>query len=109
MSVSLTHPLCFVVLTNSIVAERDQICLAVMEAYCNVLYFTQMTEAMQVQVTIATSNLQLAQRQEQLGQKSHADVIQLEAEHLNAQLKYFIKSCVVRYYNGISYIEQMEF
>ena len=32
-----------------------------------------------------------------------------QAEHLNAQLKYFIKSCVVRYYNGISYIEQMEF
>ena len=59
---------------------RDQICLAVMEAYCNVLYFTQMTEALQVQVTTATSNLQLAQRQEQLGQKSHADVIQLEAD-----------------------------
>ena len=67
---------------------RDQICLAVMEAYCNVLYFTQMTEALQVQVTTATSNLQLAQRQEQLGQKSHADIIQLEADLAEREYQY---------------------
>ena len=67
---------------------RDQICLAVMEAYCNVLYFTQMTEALQLQVTTATSNLQLAQRQEQLGQKSHADVIQLEADLAEREYQY---------------------
>ena len=67
---------------------RDQICLAVMEAYCNVLYFTQMTEALQVQVTTANSNLQLAQRQEQLGQKSHADVIQLEADLAEREYQY---------------------
>ena len=67
---------------------RDQICLAVMEAYCNVLYFTQMTEALQVQVTTATSNLQLAQRQEELGQKSHADVIQLEADLAEREYQY---------------------
>jgi outer membrane protein len=67
---------------------RDQICLAVMEAYCNVLYFTQMTEALQVQVATATSNLQLAQRQEQLGQKSHADVIQLEADLAEREYQY---------------------
>ena len=67
---------------------RDQICLAVMEAYCNVLYFTQMTEALQVQVTTATSNLQLAQHQEQLGQKSHADVIQLEADLAEREYQY---------------------
>ena len=30
-----------------------------------------------------------------------------QAEHLNAQLKYFIKSCVVRYYNGTPYLEQL--
>lgn len=67
---------------------RDQICLAVMEAYCNVLYFTQMTEALQVQVTTTTSNLQMAQRQEQLGQKSHADVIQLEADLAEREYQY---------------------
>lgn len=67
---------------------RDQICLAVMEAYCNVLYFTQMTEALQVQVATANSNLQLAQRQEQLGQKSHADVIQLEADLAEREYQY---------------------
>ena len=67
---------------------RDQICLAVMEAYCNVLYFTQMTEALQVQVATANSNLQLAQRQEQLGQKSHADLIQLEADLAEREYQY---------------------
>ena len=67
---------------------RDQICLAVMEAYCNVLYFTQMAEVLQVQVATATSNLQLAQRQEQLGQKSHADVIQLEADLAEREYQY---------------------
>lgn len=67
---------------------RDQICLAVMEAYCNVVYFTQMTEALQVQVATANSNLQLAQRQEQLGQKSHADVIQLEADLAEREYQY---------------------
>ena len=67
---------------------RDQICLAVIEAYCNVLYFTQMTKALQVQVATANSNLQLAQRQEQLGQKSHADVIQLEADLAEREYQY---------------------
>lgn len=71
---------------------RDQICLAVMEAYCNVLYFTQMTEALQVQVATANSNLQLAQRQEQLGQKSHADVIQLEADLAEREYQYITMS-----------------
>ena len=67
---------------------RDQICLAVMEAYCNVLYFTQMTEALQFQVATANSNLQVTQRQEQLGQKSHADVIQLEADLAEREYQY---------------------
>ena len=71
---------------------RDQICLAVIEAYCNVLYFTQMTEALQVQVATANSNLQLAQRQEQLGQKSHADVIQLEADLAEREYQYITMS-----------------
>ncbi len=59
---------------------RDQICLAVMEAYCNVVYFTEMAEVLSQQVATAQNNLFLAQRQEQLGQKSYADIIQLEAD-----------------------------
>lgn len=59
---------------------RDEICLAVMEAYCNVIYFFEMMEVLQGQVETAKENLLLAQRQEELGQKSYADVVQLEAD-----------------------------
>ena len=59
---------------------RDEICLAVMEAYCNVLYFSEMKVVVEGQVQTAKDNLLLAQRQEELGQKSYADVVQLEAD-----------------------------
>ena len=59
---------------------KDEICLAVMEAYCNVVYFSEMMEVLQGQVETAKENLLLAQRQEELGQKSYADVVQLEAD-----------------------------
>ena len=38
---------------------EDQICLATMEAYCNVLYYTEMEKAIQSQVTTAEKALQL--------------------------------------------------
>ncbi len=59
---------------------KDEICLAVMEAYCNVVYFSEMKEVVEGQVATAKENLLLAQRQEELGQKSYADVVQLEAD-----------------------------
>ena len=59
---------------------EDQICLATMEAYCNVLYYTEMQEALQAQVATAEKAVQLATRQEQLGQKSHADVVQMQSD-----------------------------
>ena len=59
---------------------KDEICLAVMEAYCNVVYFSEMMEVLQGQVETVKENLLLAQRQEELGQKSYADVVQLEAD-----------------------------
>ena len=59
---------------------EDQICLATMEAYCNVLYYTEMQKALQAQVTTAEKSVQLATRQEQLGQKSHADVVQMQSD-----------------------------
>lgn len=58
----------------------DELCLAVIEAYCNVAYFSRMVEVVSEQVKTASDNLLLAQRKEQLGQKSYADVVQLEAE-----------------------------
>lgn len=58
----------------------DDLCLAVIEAYCNVAYFSRMVEVVSEQVKTASDNLLLAQRNEQLGQKSYANVVQLEAE-----------------------------
>ncbi len=70
---------------------EDQICLATMEAYCNVLYYTEMQEALQAQVTTAEKAVQLATRQEQLGQKSHADVVQMQSDL--AERQYQLTTC----------------
>ena len=70
---------------------EDQICLATMEAYCNVLYFTEMEKALQAQMTTAEKALQLAQKQEELGQKSHADVVQMQSDL--AERQYQLTTC----------------
>ena len=60
-------------------AEAD-ICLAVMEAYYNVVYYSRLTDIYEEQVSAAGMALQKARRQEELGQKGHADVVQMEAD-----------------------------
>ncbi len=70
---------------------EDQICLATMEAYCNVLYFTELEKAMQAQVVTAEKAVQLATRQEELGQKSHADVVQVQSDL--AERQYQLTTC----------------
>ena len=70
---------------------EDQLCLATMEAYCNVLYFTELEKALQGQVATAEKALQLAMRQEQLGQKSHADVVQVQSDL--AERRYLLTTC----------------
>ena len=59
--------------------EAD-ICLAVMEAYYNVVYYKRLCEVYEEQVAVAEHALTKATRQEELGQKGHADVIQMEAD-----------------------------
>lgn len=59
---------------------RDAICLAVMEAYCNVVYYQMMHSVVESQVTTAETARTLAARQEELGQKGHADVVRMESE-----------------------------
>ena len=70
---------------------EDQLCLATMEAYCNVLYFSELEKALQGQVATAEKALQLATRQEQLGQKSHADVVQVQSDL--AERRYLLTTC----------------
>ena len=59
--------------------EAD-ICLAVMEAYYNVVYYKRLADVYEEQVSTAEQALIKARRQEELGQKGHADVIQMEAD-----------------------------
>ena len=70
---------------------EDQICLATMEAYCNVLYYTELEKALQAQVATAEKSVQLAMRQEELGQKSHADVVQMQSDL--AERQYQLTTC----------------
>ncbi len=58
----------------------DRICLAVIEAYYNVVYYSQMADVLDDMVENAQQSLLLAKRQEELGQKGYADVVQLEAQ-----------------------------
>lgn len=60
--------------------EEDKVCLATMEAYFNVLYYTELVNILAEQVENAQSSLTLASRQEELGVKGHADVVQMVAD-----------------------------
>lgn len=59
--------------------EAD-ICLAVMEAFYNVVYYKRLCDVYEEQVSISEQSLAKARRQEELGQKGHADVIEMEAD-----------------------------
>lgn len=59
---------------------QDEICLATMEAYYNVIYYTELESVLKGQVETAQTARDKAVRQEELGQKGHADVLQMESE-----------------------------
>ena len=86
---------------------EDQICLATMEAYCNVLYYTEMQKALQAQVTTAEKAVQLATRQEQLGQKSHADVVQMQSDL--AERQYQLTTCRNNLNNAVITLKDVMF
>ena len=59
---------------------RDRICLATIEAYYNAVYYSKLTDIIASCVKTAEDVLRIAARQEELGQKSHSDVVQAKAE-----------------------------
>ncbi|MGN1233346.1 MAG: TolC family protein [Candidatus Cryptobacteroides sp.] len=59
---------------------RDEICLATMEAFCNVVYYSKLSDIVEGQVRTLKDALSLVRRQEELGQKGYADVVQTEAD-----------------------------
>lgn len=66
---------------------RDKICLATMEAYYNVIYYTELEKVLEEQVGTAKTARDKAVRQEELGQKGHADVMQMESELAQKEYK----------------------
>ena len=86
---------------------EDQICLATMEAYCNVLYYTEMQKALQAQVATAEKAVQLATRQEQLGQKSRADVVQMQSDL--AERQYQLTTCRNNLNNAVITLKDVMF
>lgn len=59
---------------------KDELCLATMQAYYNVVYYQKLVTILEDQIETANSALTLAVRQEELGQKGYADVVDMEAE-----------------------------
>ena len=59
---------------------REEISLATMEAFFNVVFAEELVKVLTSFVETAKQNLHLANRQKELGQKGYADVVQFEAE-----------------------------
>ena len=65
----------------------DKVRLATMEAYYQVVYYDRLVEVLRLQATTADSALLKAQREEELGRKGHADVVQMESEQAQRQFQ----------------------
>ena len=59
---------------------KDEISLATMEAYYNVAYFIELVDILSESVSTARNSHYLAQREEELGRKSHSEVVQIGAD-----------------------------
>lgn len=86
---------------------RDEICLATLEAYCNVLYYSELEQVLQGQVATAETARNRAVRQEQLGTKGHADVVQMESEL--AQKQYQLIEAVNQKNNALITLKDVMF
>lgn len=65
----------------------DKVRLATMEAYYQVVYYDRLVEVLRLQAATADSALLKAQREEALGRKGHADVVQMESEQAHRQFQ----------------------
>lgn len=86
---------------------EDQICLATMEAYCNVLYYRELVKVLEAQVATAEKAAQLAERQETLGRKAHADVVQMQSDL--AERQYLLTNCKNNLSNAIITLKDVMF
>ncbi|MDO4461645.1 MAG: TolC family protein [Bacteroidia bacterium] len=87
--------------------QLDKICLATLEAYCNVLYYAELSSVLEKQVTTAQSARDKALRQEELGQKGHAEVVHMESEL--AQKQYQLISARNQYSDAVMTLKDVMF
>lgn len=87
--------------------EEDKVCLATMEAYFNVLYYSKLMDILQKQVDNARNSVRLAQRQEELGTKGHADVIEMQANL--SEKEYELTSTTNSYKNAMLTLQDVMF
>lgn len=86
--------------------EAD-ICLTVMESFYNVLYYKQLSDIYASQAENAEAAYHKALKQEELGQISHADVVQLSSELADKQ--YDLVNTRNMYDNELTTLEDLMF
>lgn len=86
---------------------RDGICLATAEAFFNVIYYRKLSDIVEGQVRTLEEALTLVRRQEELGQKSYADVVQTEADV--ADMKYSLITSRNRYEDALITLKDVMF
>ena len=85
--------------------EKDKVCLATIEAYFNVLYYTRLTDILEEQVNNARNSVKLAERQEELGSKGYADVVQMKADL--ADIEYELTTAINNRDNALITLEDV--
>lgn len=86
---------------------ESEICLAVMEAYYNAVYYKRLADVYKEQVEAARSSLAKIRKQEELGQKGYADVIQAEADL--ADCEYGLTDTRNAYLNQLTILSDLMF
>ena len=85
----------------------DQISLATMEAYYNLLYLIKLESILISQVETTKEALKLGQKQYELGQKGYSDVVEIEAEL--AERKYQLIDTQNRYADALLTLKDLMF
>ncbi len=86
--------------------EAD-VCLAVMQVYYNVLYYNEIVEIYEAQVKTAETSVAQAEKQESLGLKGHADVVQMKASL--ADREYALVNARNQYNNHLMTLKDLMF
>lgn len=86
---------------------KDDLCLAIMQAYYNAVYCERLAEILTSRTETARNVLKLAKRQEELGQKGYAEVIEMEAGV--ADCEFLLISAKNRYADAILTLKGLMF